>query len=75
MDCGHDMSNVMSCSMNCCETPDRPLVTSHAFVLPQAAPLAGPAVLLRTVEMTRTMESPRYFEPLSPPPRFATSVL
>ena len=34
MDCGHDTSGMMACTMSCCHDSDRSLVTSIAFLLP-----------------------------------------
>src|SRR5689334_23272133 len=37
MDCGHEMGEMMSCSMSCCDSSEKPLVTALAFVLPDLA--------------------------------------
>jgi hypothetical protein len=71
-DCGHDghnMSGMMGCSMSCCQDPDKPVVTSVAFVLPPATVATSAIIFTRAVERVHSIEIPRTIEPLSPPPR------
>jgi hypothetical protein len=70
MDCGHEMSGMMACSMSCCHDSDRSLVTSMAFVLPPPALVAAVAAIKAPIEVAKPMDFPRSIEPLSPPPRF-----
>jgi hypothetical protein len=71
MDCGHDMGEMMACSMSCCQDSEKPLVTAVAFVLPH--PLSGftPASAVPATEIAHAVAVPRPVKPLSPPPRFA----
>jgi len=71
MDCGHEMPGLTSCSMSCCQNPDRPALASIVFVLPAPVavsnsitfePFAAPLVYLSSLLS---------IEPLSPPPRFS----
>jgi hypothetical protein len=71
MDCGHNMSGMMACSMSCCHDSDRSLVTSIAFVLPPAVAMAAAAAIESPIELAKPLDLPRSIEPLSPPPRFA----
>ncbi len=73
-DCGHGMA-LMNCSMSCCQDPDKPVVTSVAFVLPPATFTSSPILVTRRIERTRSIEIPRSVEPLSPPPRISCAVL
>jgi hypothetical protein len=71
-DCGHDghnMSGMMDCSMSCCQDPDKPVVTSVAFVLPPATVAASAIIVTRAVARVHSIEIPRTIGPLSPPPR------
>src|SRR5229473_7200250 len=70
MDCGHDMSGMMACTMSCCHDSDRSLVTSIAFVLPPSVTVAAVAAIESPVELAKPLDFPRSIEPLSPPPRF-----
>ncbi len=71
MDCGHETSGMMACSMSCCHDSDRSLVTSIAFVLPPSVAMAAAAAIESPIELAKPLELPRSIEPLSPPPRFA----
>lgn len=72
--CGQEMG-MTACSMSCCQTPDRPMVASLNFVLPQLNFPAAP-VLISPFETARSSIAPsRSSEPLSPPPRFAFAAL
>jgi hypothetical protein len=75
MDCGHDMSGLKPCSMSCCKDPSRPALIPGAFVLPPVSVGAAPAGVLYPVQLTSSLEISRFVKPLSPPPRFAASVL
>jgi hypothetical protein len=77
-DCGHEghnMSGLMDCSMSCCQDPDKPVVTSVAFVLPPATITASATIVTRAVERVHSIEIPRTIEPLSPPPRTDNAAL
>lgn len=69
MDCGHDMTEMSSCDMSCCQNTERPAVTSMAFVLPAALSLAGPAVCKAPFQSAKPLDFLRSTQPLSPPPR------
>jgi hypothetical protein len=71
MDCGHNMGEMMDCSMSCCENSEKPLVTAVAFVLPNVALTAAPIAVTGAGETLQPLEIPRSLKPLSPPPRFA----
>jgi hypothetical protein len=75
MDCGHGMSSLMSCTMSCCETTDRPMVTSLAFPLPDLSYVTAEFSVTRLSETPQVLELPRSIEPLSPPPRFLNAAL
>ena len=74
MDCGHDMSEMMDCSMSCCQSSEKPLVTAVAFVLPHQMSAFAPACVVRAAETARAVAVPRVVKPLSPPPRIANSL-
>jgi hypothetical protein len=69
MDCGHDMGEMMNCSMSCCESSDKPLVTAVAFVLPDLTPAIAPASVVSAVEYAHAVGISQFAKPLSPPPR------
>jgi hypothetical protein len=71
MDCGHDMGEMMNCSISCCQGSERPLVTAVAFVLLELAFASVPMSVTSASETLQTIEIPRPHTPLSPPPRFA----
>ena len=71
MECGHDMGEVMDCSMSCCQDSEKPLVTAVAFVLPHLLPSFTPASVVPAAETAHAVAVPRPVEPLSPPPRLA----
>lgn len=70
-DCGHDMANMMNCSMSCCQDTTKPAVTAMAFVMPPPAFTTISAVATRAAEQIKSIEIPRAIEPASPPPRIA----
>ncbi len=71
MDCGHDMGEMMECSISCCQGSEKPLVTAVAFVLPHLLSGFTPASVVPAVETAHAVAVPRPVKPLSPPPRFA----
>jgi hypothetical protein len=71
IDCGHDTTGMIACSMSCCQNTDTPVVTAVAFVLPRPAGVAQTARITRTIENAHASEIPRSIRPASPPPRFA----
>jgi len=71
MDCEHDMSEMMNCSMSCCQNPEQPLVTAVAFVLPDLAFASVPVSVANASENLQSIEILRSAKPLPPPPRFA----
>jgi len=75
MDCAHDMSGMMACTMSCCHNSDRSLVTSIAFVLPPSVTVAALAAIKSPVELAKPLDFPRSIEPLSPPPRFSSAAV
>jgi hypothetical protein len=71
MDCGHDMTDMMACSMSCCQDSDHSIVASIAFVLPPVIAVIASSVVKSPVQFSQPLEFPRSIEPLSPPPRLA----
>src|ERR1700732_2498283 len=71
MDCGHDMDEMMNCSMSCCQGSDKPLVTAVAFVLPDVASASAPIAVTEAAGTLHPLEISRSLEPVFPPPRFA----
>jgi hypothetical protein len=71
MDCEHDMGEVLNCSMSCCQSPDRPIVTAVAFVLPVVMSRLAPLSIVAQAETVRAIPISRFVKPLSPPPRLA----
>ncbi len=71
MDCGHDMGEMMDCSMSCSQGSEKPLVTAVAFVLPDLAFASAPILVASAAETLQSLEILRSLRPLSPPPRFA----
>ena len=71
MDCGHDIGEMMDCSMSCCQYSEKPLVTAVAFVLPHPVSAAAPASVVSAVKAAHAVAIPRTAKPLSPPPRLA----
>ena len=69
MDCGHDMGGMMNCSMSCCESSEKPLVTAVAFVLPDLVLVAAPTLVVSVAEDAHALAILPAVEPLSPPPR------
>jgi hypothetical protein len=75
MDCDHDMSSLMSCTMSCCQTTDRPMVTSLAFPLPDLSYTKAEFSVTRLSETLHAIEIPRSIEPPYTPPRFRSAAL
>jgi hypothetical protein len=73
MDCGHDLTAMMACSMSCCHDSDRSLAASIAFVLPPSVAVAAPAAIKSPIELANPLDFPRSIEPLSPPPRLVSA--
>jgi hypothetical protein len=73
MDCVHDIgaSEVMNCSMSCCQNSEKPLATAVAFVLPNSAITSGSVSVADVAESAQRLEISRSSRPLSPPPRLA----
>jgi hypothetical protein len=69
MDCEHDASEVMNCSMSCCQSSEKPLVTAVAFVLPHLPSAVAPTSVVSAAETAHAVAIPRSVTPLSPPPR------
>src|SRR5947207_9746165 len=70
MNCGHEMSGMMACTMSCCHDSERSLLTSIAFVLPTGVSAARSTTISSPIELSKPLDLPRSIEPLSPPPRF-----
>jgi len=75
MDCGHEMSGMMACSMSCCHDSDRWLVASIAFVLPASVAVDVSAAINSPMELAKASDFPRSIEPLSPPPRSVSAAI
>ena len=75
MDCGHEMSGMMACSMSCCHDSDRWLVASIAFVLPASVAVDVAAAINSPMELAKASDFPRSIEPLSPPPRSVSAAI
>ena len=73
IDCGHEMSGMMPCSMSCCHDSDRSLFTSIAFVLPAGVSAAPSTAITSAIELVRPLDFARSIEPVSPPPRFVSA--
>jgi hypothetical protein len=71
MDCGHDMGEMMNCSMSCCQGSENPLVTAVTFVLPNVTSGPGTVAVTSATETLQSLEILWSVQPLSPPPRFA----
>jgi hypothetical protein len=74
-DCGHGASELTPCSMSCCQTLDKPVVTGVAFVLPHLAFTTAPVMVTRAPDSAHSIEIPRSTQPLSPPPRIGAAAL
>jgi hypothetical protein len=74
MGCGHEMASMTSCSMSCCQNPERPAMTSLAFVLPSVLAVTVPSVFKAPIESGKPLDFFRSIQPLSPPPRFEATL-
>src|SRR6266702_6301505 len=59
MDCGHEMSGMMACSMSCCHDSDRWLVASIAFVLPASVAVDVEVAINSPRELAKASDFPR----------------
>jgi hypothetical protein len=75
MDCGQDKSGMASCSISCCKDPARPALVPGAFLLPSLSFAPAAVKVLRSVQLTSSLEISRFVKPISPPPRFVDAVL
>ena len=75
MDCGHEMGGMTSCSMSCCKDPSRPALIPGAFVVPDASLVPAAGEVLHAVQLASSLEISRFVKPLSPPPRFVSTIL
>jgi hypothetical protein len=71
MDCEHEMGEMMSCSMSCCDSSEKPLVTAVAFLLPHSVNANAPVSVVSASETAHIVALPRPATPLAPPPRVA----
>jgi hypothetical protein len=71
VDCEHDVGEMMNCSMSCCESSEKRLVTAVAFVLPHLVSATAPVSFVAASETAHVVALPRPVKPLSPPPRLA----
>ena len=74
MDCEHDAREMMACSMSCCESSEKPLVTAVAFVVPGLVSVIAPASVVFGAENAQAVAIPQSAKPLSPPPRLPHSL-
>lgn len=71
MDCGHEMAGMSSCSMSCCQNPDRPALGAIVFVLPAPATVSVHVIFEPFIPLPSVLNFLRSIEPLSPPPRIS----
>jgi hypothetical protein len=71
MDCGHEMTGMMACSMSCCHDSERSMVAAIAFVLPSSLVVLAPVAIKSPIEPVKLLDFLRSLEPGSPPPRLA----
>jgi len=57
---------MMNCTMSCCQTSDKPLVTAVAFVVPKLALTANSVSVSRVAEPALAIEISRFARSLSP---------
>jgi hypothetical protein len=69
MDCGHNMGEMMNCSMACCDSSEKPLVTAVAFVLPDLQVENSSDAVVGVTEVKQVVAIARCVAPLSPPPQ------
>jgi hypothetical protein len=75
MDCGHESSDLMACSMSCCQDQARPALMPSAFLLPFANFVPTIIEEIRPVQIANSFGPSGFVKPLSPPPRFASPIL
>jgi len=73
MDCGHDKPAMASCSMSCCQHPDRPAFTPVIFVLPIPLTVSATTNLEALAPAPDSRKIFSSIKPLSPPPRISTA--
>ena len=73
-DCEHTSPAVASCSLQCCQEPERQFVHALAFELPITAVPTVPLHSERAASFAFAKEILSLRKPLSPPPRPALSV-
>ena len=69
MDCGHDMGEMMQCSMACCDDSEKPVTTAVGFVLPDLQLINSSESIVGEVEADHEIAIFRSILPLSPPPQ------
>jgi hypothetical protein len=75
LNCSHEISMLMSCTISCCQTTERPMVTAIAFVLPDLSFASMSCTVTQVAETPPPIELPGALAPLSPPPRFDSAAL
>jgi hypothetical protein len=75
MDCGHETSGMIACTVSCCHQSDRPLLTAVTFLLPHFSSASAPRFAAPLEAARKQTELSRAIEPLSPPPRFGAAAL
>jgi len=73
--CEHQAGDMMTCSMNCCQSVEHALLASLTFLLPGVALLAGPDGLTLLAQDPQAREFPRSPEVVFPPPRLTSVTL
>jgi hypothetical protein len=68
-DCGHDAGEMMNCSMECCDSSEKPLATAVAFLLPALQAEHRSNTVIAVTEMKPVVAIFRCVVPLSPPPQ------
>jgi len=71
MDCGHDMGEMINCSMACCDDSEKPVTAAVAFVLPELQDVNSSEAIVGAIEADQEMAIFRTVVPLSPPPQVA----
>lgn len=69
MDCGHDMGEVINCSMECCDSSEKPVATAIAFVLPDLQVEHRSDGVVGAIEAKPVAAIFRSVIPPSPPPQ------
>lgn len=68
-DCGHDVGEMMNCSMACCDSWEKPLATAVAFLLPDLQVENSADAVVGVTEVKPVVAIFRSVAPLSPPPQ------